>query len=322
MSFCKFSVFIFLVFVLSFQNADAQETLSPAELEKFLDRAELQSQNYSRVFRNLSAEESKTKTFYKADGAVEEKRRVKSFFIVYQSTTFVDEFRFVLEFNGKSVARDEKEAAKFFDKLAKAKNYREEHEKLKKESLRFDGAGNPWGTTMFQMRPMISFIRGDFEFRLLGREKIGGRDAWAIEYEQTKTSSHILSNPLDTEIKEKTWYMRYDVWISDAFRPTNVLLKGKLVFDAETAQMLRNEHKVYLNPKILSKPVLAQEAVYEYQPSEFGISVPKRFWMLTFDIKGKDDQSLIVRKRLEFNYDYSKFSEFKTEVKDFQIKGK
>lgn len=315
---CKSVFFIFVVYVLCFQNVFGQETLSAAELEKFLDRAERQSQNYSRVFKNLSAEELKTKIFYKADGSVDEKRTIKSSFIVYQSPNFISEFRFVREFNGKNVARDDHEVETFFNKLGKSKNYREEHERLKKESLRYDGVGDFWGMTMFQMRPLISFLRGDFKFKLLGKEEIEGRDAWAIEYEQTKTSPYILANPLKTEIEGKTWYWRYDTWISDAFRPTNALLKGKIFFDAETAQMMRNEYKVYLNPKNLSRQIVAQEGVYEYQSSEFGISVPKKIWLILFHIKGKDDQSLSVRKYLEFNFDYSKFSEFKTEIKDYQ----
>lgn len=316
----KSGLFIFVVFILCFQNAASQETLSPTELEKFLDRAEVQSQNYSRVFKNLSAEELKTKTFYRADGNIDEKRVVKSFFIIYQSPIFTSEFRFVLEFNGKTVARDEKEVEKFFNKLAKAKNYREEHERLKKESLRYDGAGDFWGMTMFQMRPLISLLRSDFKFKLLGKEKIEGRDAWSIEYEQTKTSPYILSNPLKSETEGKTWYWRYDTWISDAFRPTNALLKGKLVFDTETAQMMRNEYKVYIQPKNLSRSIVSQEGVYEYQTSEFGISVPKKIWLVCFRIKGSDERSLDVRKYLEFNFDYSKFNEFKTEIKDYQTR--
>jgi hypothetical protein len=151
----KIKYLVLMLLILSFQIVRSQETLSSSELEKFLDKAEQQSQNYTKVFQNLSAEEVKTKIYYKSDSKNSEKRIIKSNFIVYQSPTTksIIEFRNVVEFNGKNVSRDDKESQKFFEKLAKVDVESEEYQKLYKESLRFDGRYIEWGMTLDQERP-------------------------------------------------------------------------------------------------------------------------------------------------------------------------
>lgn len=311
-------IIVLTIFLLSFQTINSQQFMSAEELEKLLDRAEEQSQNYSKVFQNLSAEEIKIKIYYKPDGSLDEKRIIKSVFVVYQSpnTKAVQEFRNVTEFNGKNVTRDEKEISKFFDKLTRADTLKEEYEKLFKESVRFDGRSYSWGTTLTQIRPFMPLLRKDFRFQVVGRDKLEGRDVWVIEYEQIKTSPHILANPTSDERKSKQWAIEYNVLLSDDFRPTNPLLKGKIWLDTETAQLWRNDFKVIIYPKTLSKPVETIHKIFEYQPSNFGILVPKKVETLTSRVKGKNDQTLSVSKNEESIYEYSKFVELKTEAKD------
>lgn len=312
------SNFLFLLFLLlCFQTTESQNLLSSDELENLLEKAELQSQNYGKVFQNLSAEELKTKIYYKSDGGFDEKRVTKSIFIVYQSPNknFAQEFRNVLESNGKSVIRNEKETAAFFEKLARKDTPQEEYEKLRKESLRYDGPKNPWGITLNQQRPFSKNLLADFRFKVVGKDKIEGRDIWIIEYEQIKTSPYILSNPTSEEAKKYPSAIQYNMPISDELRPSNPLLKGKIWLDAETAQMWRNEYKLILNPGNLSKPVEAGEYFYEYQSSKFGILVPKKISITSFVIKGKTDKNLSVKKDLEITFEYSKFSEFITDAK-------
>lgn len=310
-------IFVIIAFLFCIQSVWSQQLPAGAELESLLDKAELQSQNYGKVFRGLSAEELKTKIYYKSNGELDDKRLIKSLFIVYQSPAreqSVDEFRHVLEYNGKQVARDEKEVEKFFAKLAKADTPKEELEKLRKESLRYDGKRISWGVTLIQSRPFMKILRESFAFRVTGREKIEGRDVFVIEYEQTKSSPHILSNPTDAERSGGQWTIEYNMNLPDAFRPTNPRLKGKIWLDAETLQIWRNEFKVVLNPKNLSKPLETTEIFYEYQSSEFGILVPKKFSIRSFVIKGNSDADLSVVKDSESVFEYSKFSQYKSDA--------
>lgn len=320
MSNYKFVFFTILFLLIYFQKVKSQDTLSAVEMENLLQKAETQSQNYSKTFQNLSAEETKTISNFKRDGSLDEKRVVKSIFVVYQSPNAVypQEFRNVVEFNGKNVARSDQETVEFFTKLAKADTTDAEFKKLRNESLRYDGSRISWGMTLSQPRPFSENLKANFKFRAVGKEKIEGRDVWIIEYEQTKASPYILSNPTDKEEKAKT-ATRYNMPVSDGLRPTNPLMKGVIRLDAETGQIWRNQFKIILHPTKLTRPVEANEITYEYQSSEFGILTPKKFVIKSYRINGKNDKDLVVRNDSEIVYEYAKFSEFKTETKEYKI---
>jgi hypothetical protein len=310
---------------LCFQTIKSQNLLSQVELESFLDKAELQSQKYTKVFKNLSAIETKTKFYYKTNGALDEKRFIKSLFIVYESSDGKrsQEYRNVLEFNGKNVSRDERETEKFFAKLAEVDSAQEEFNRILKESMRFDGKSVSWGLTLFQNRPFTKALRPFFNFKVVGKEKIENHETLVIEYEQTKTTPLIIANPTDEEKKlMKGEQIEYSTNISDKFRPTNPLLNGKIWLDAETAQIWRNELKTNLHPANLTKPIVSIEIYNEYQQSDFEILVPKNFLIRSYLIKGAGDKNLMITKDVESIYEFSKFTEFKTEAKDYQITSK
>ena len=312
--------FIVLFLLLFFQTVKSQDALSTDELENLLLKAENQSQNYSKTFQNLSAEETKTISNFKRDGSLDEKRVVKSIFVVYQSpnAVYTQEFRNVLEYNSKNVSRSDNETADFFQKLAKADTTDAEVKKLRNESLRYDGSRISWGMTLSQSRPFSENLRASFKFHVAGKEKIEGRDVWVIEYEQTTASPYILSNPIGKEEQPKG-ATRYDMPVSDAFRPTNPLMKGVIRLDAETGQIWRNQFKVILHPTKLSRPVEGNEIIYEYQSSAFGILTPKKFVIKSYRIKGKNDKDLTVKPDSEIVYEYAKFSDFKTETEGYTI---
>jgi hypothetical protein len=96
-------------------------------------------------------------------------------------------------------------------------------------------------------------------------------------------------------------------------------LVGKIWLDVETAQIWRNQAQVVLHPAQLSQPVKSAELVYEYQPSEFGVLVPKRFVFTYYRISGSSDKNLATKKFRRMLFEYSKFTKFKTEAKDYKI---
>lgn len=278
MKLLKLNFIILLLVCVCLQPVKSQNTLSPAELETLLQKAERESQKYSRIFQNLSAEETKINLRFKNDGTVDEKRVIKSIFVAYQSpnSKSVQEFRNVIEFNGKNVTRSDKDTAEFFAKLTKAATSEAEYKKIRDDSLRYDGKRITWGMTLSQPRPFSEKLRRNFQFRAIGKEQIEGRNVWIIEYEQVKNSPYILSNPTADEPQEKG-AMQYNMPISDALRPSNPLMKGKIWLDAETGQIRRNEFKIILHPAKLSRPLEASEFLYEYQPGELIFSRRKNF---------------------------------------------
>ena len=256
MSNYKVKFFVLLLLLACCQNVKSQNDLSAVELENLLRKAEQQSQNYSKIFQNLSAEETKTISNFKRDGSLDEKRVVKSIFVVYQSpnANHTQEFRNVAEFNGKNVTRSDQETADFFKKFAKSDTTEAELKRLRNESLRYDGNRISWGMTLYQPRPFSENLKANFKFQTVGKEQIEGRDVWIIEYEQTKASPYILSNPTGKEEQAKG-ATRYDMPISDAFRPTNPLMKGVIRLDAETGQIWHNQFTIVLHPAKISQPI-------------------------------------------------------------------
>ena len=316
-------VFTICVVALLANIVEAQTISTQTELENFLVKAEKSTVQYSETFTNLVAEETKTFEDYGKNGELKETRLIKSIFIVYQSPNnkSVGEFRNVTEFNGKNVARRDKEVTEFFSKLARSNSIREELNRIQKDGMRFDGRSSAWGMTLWQESPFKNF-RPFFEYEVIGRDRIENRDVVVINYRQTKPTLLIKFNPTDEDWKKEPNGRQYYTQMPTVFRPANPRIVGKIWLDAETAQIWRNEFKVMIQPVQLSKPLTALELSYEYQSSEFKVLVPKKFVIATYKISGSSDKDLSITKDRMMRFEYSKFSEFKTETKDYKILGK
>src|ERR1043165_5619521 len=123
---------------VTFASSAAAQTI---DLEAFLTKAREATVNYRNTFKNLVAEEQRTIKYFREDETIDEIRRVKSVFVVYESPTThsTGEFRNVIEFNGKNVARKDADVGKFFEKLSNTQTSYEEMTRLSKEGNRFDG---------------------------------------------------------------------------------------------------------------------------------------------------------------------------------------
>lgn len=299
-----------LVTVVSAQNV---------ELEQLIAKADKARTQYTEKFKNLSAEELKTNKYYKKDGALDETRIIKSLFIVYQSPRDgrTDEFRNVIEYNGKNVMRSDEKIADFFEKLAQADSDKKEYVKLREESNRFDGKVHSWGMTLWQESP-FGALRPYFDIKIIGREKIEGRETIVLEYSQIKPTTLIMANPTEEENKLSNG-RQYNTFLPDGFRPTNPRMSGKIWLDAETAQIWRNEFKITLYPASLSKGVVTTEIFYQYQSSKFGILVPQSFRFVGYKLEGKDDKTLKVTKSSDRLFEYSNYTEIDTEIKKYEV---
>lgn len=307
----------FILLFVGVANANAQES----ELETFLDKAYQATVHYRETFKNLVAQEERTLHYYRKDDTLEETRVIKSQFIVYQSpkdnSSF--EYRNIFEFNGRDVARDEKDLVKLFEKLSKASSSGDEMERLRKEGNRFDGKSHAYGLTLGQGMPLQPFYRPFFSFAIVGREKIEGREVIIVEYKQTQATLRIKANATEEERKQEPRGISYDTFLPNNFRPTNPRLQGKLWLDAATAQLWRDEFFVTIQPAILSKPVVSANFINEYQASEFGILTPKKLWFMSYRFAGKSEQEMVRTKGGEKTFAYSKFSKPSAEIKDVKI---
>lgn len=306
------------IIILTSFTVNAQDI----QLEQFLDKAYAATVKYKETFKNLVAEELRTTDYFKSSETIKESRKVKSVFIVYQSAkdNSITEYRNVTEFNGKNVARNDSDVVKFFEKLAKSDSADKELERLREDVHRYDGRFRAFGMTLGQGLPLQPFYREFFAFKVVGKEKMEGREALIVEYKQIKPTLRISVNATREEDKKQPSRYSFDTDLSDAFRPTNPLLEGKLWLDAETAQIWRDQFIVSINPAALSKPEVTGNWLYEYQSSQFGILVPKKLQLTSFQLKGKNDKTLSKNKTASITCEYSKFSSPDSEIKDANTK--
>ncbi|MEQ1606511.1 MAG: hypothetical protein ABL999_16750 [Pyrinomonadaceae bacterium] len=304
---------LFVLFIGFAFSAHAQEL----NLDAFLDKANLATAEYTKTFKNLTAEELRTLDYFRKDDSLEDSRKIRSIFVVYQSpkNNLIAEYRNIVEFNGKKVERSDDDIADFFGKLSKAGSSDEEVARLRKEGNRFDGKSHSYGMTLLQAFFLNRYFRPSFEFRVAGKEQIEGRDAIIIEYNQIAACARIKANATDEEKKKEPYGITFDTELPSSFRPTNPRLQGKIWLDAETARLWRNEFTVSIQPAFLSKPAVSANFFYEYQSSEFGILLPKKFSMIGYRFSGKSEKDMTKSKAFTKTYEYSKFSKPESEIK-------
>ncbi len=306
---------IFYIFLFVF-SLNAQTI----NLHKLIKQSEGARINYSKVFKDLSSEELKTKIFYRSNGSIRDQRIIKSLFIVYESpfTRKINEFRNVLELNGKNVARNDDQLTKFFEKIEKTNSDKKLEENLLKESMRFDGDKYSWGITLSQISPFYEFMQDSFKYRIIGEEEVNNRKVVIIEYNQIKYSQYIQVNPTSEEQKQDDYFTSWTK-IPNDFSPTNPRMSGRVWLDVETGQIRKNEFQIRINPKKVGKDFVVIEDVYEYQDSDFGILVPKEFTTTTFEIKGNNEANFTVIKSLESKFEYSNFTKITSEINKYEV---
>lgn len=287
---------LFSLIIAFTTNTSAQEF----NLDAFLDKADLETAAYTRTFKNLTAEEVRTLEYFKKDGSLDDTRKIRSVFVVYQSpkNNLIAEYRNIIEFNGKKVERSADDIADFFGKLAKTGSSDEEVAKLRKEGNRFDGRSHSYGMTLMQTFVAHRAFRPFFEFRVVGEERIDGRESLIVEYKQIAHCPMIKANATDEEKRRSPYGITFDTELDSSLRPTNPRLHGKLWLDAETGGLWRNEFTVSIQPKGFVSPVVSSIFHYEYQASEFGILLPKRFSMVGHRFSGKGAKDLTKTKAL------------------------
>src|SRR5262245_3185927 len=230
---------LFVVILGFIPNSDVVQSRghgAQTELSDLLDRASKRVEEYRLLFKDLTAEETKTTEVFNRRGEVTEKKVVLSDFFVYQSR-FNDqamyEYRPARSINAKPVANREENVQKFFNKLARADTAEKEGEILFEENRKghlrywyFHLTLNPAGVFYKQSQRY-------YDFEIIGREEIEGRETVIVGY--TRKDPGPL-NPRELIGKR----------MSSDFKSGILRHRGRYWLDAETARMLRNESEAIL----------------------------------------------------------------------------
>lgn len=294
--------------------ATPEITPTPISLETILTEAQKQTDAYREAFKDLLATETKTFEEYDKNGELDERSIIESNFLVYQSPKNPDrssELRNVLRVDEKLIPDSQARADRFLGELEKTKTLEKELEKIQDESLRYDRTIRIIGFTLFEAITLAKNMRPYFDYKLTGEETVEGRTVYVVSYQQTKKSPFVAIN--GKAVTGEGIYAEYDLSIPGALKKNDIFLRGKLWIDAQTFQIWREERQVTVQSN--GVPLVAQETVFEYTPSEFGILVPKRITFFDNNLKktSKSDNFNAV-KDTQVTFDYSKFKKTNVEV--------
>lgn len=312
-SFLLAAISILLSAAFVFTQTPPENTSETASLEKILNETEKQTANYREAFKNLLAVETKTFERFDKNEEVKDRTTIDSNFFVYQSAKndkVSSELRNVIRVDGKPVQNSGERADRFLAELQKAQTVESELEKIQNEGNRFDKTWEISGLTLNQGIFLGEKLRPYFEYKLLGRENLDGREFYLVSYRQTRKSPEILIN--EKPPKGKHVETIFDADIPNSLKKSDVFFLGKIWIDAKTFQIRREERDLTVRS---SNPLVLIRTVFEYAPSEFEILVPKKITFTEHQLKKNSrsgDYSAMRNTRVDFAY--SQFKKSDTEV--------
>ena len=284
-------------------------------LNAILDQAGQKRETYRETFRNLLADEVKTFEEFDKRGESERKTTVKSSFLVYQSgknAKATAELRNVLEVNAKPIPDSQKRGEEFLAELDKQSTLESELKKLQSESSKYDKSWEVYNLTLAHAIPLAPNQRPYFDFKLIGTENFQGAEVYLISYQQTKKSPYITVNEKTGKPNPEMASANFNLSIPGELKKTDIFMRGKLWIDARTFQVWREERELTAR---VSDPVILVTNIFEYQPSEFGILVPKTITLTVYNAKKETGDRYNSLKDSSMLFEYSKFRQTIVEVR-------
>ena len=307
----KSIVYAFLIMLAGAAAAYAQPAAS-LPLETILGNAQKQTDVYRETFKNLLADEVKTFEDFDKRGESDGTTSVKSSFLVYQSgknARATAELRNVLEVDGKPIPDSQKRGEEFLAELEKQTTLESELRKLESQSLKYDKTWRVFGLTLNQAVALDPKIRPVMDFQLVGTDP--ATNSYIVQYRQITKSPHITVNEkAKTDPDELS--VNFELNVPGELKKTNLYMRGKLWIDAATFQIRREERELVARSE---DPVMLFESVFEYQPSEFGILVPKSIMITIYNAKKEKNDRFNSLKDASIGFEYSKFRQTNVEVK-------
>ena len=292
---------------LCFAQGPPPTQLDPAELKELLRLANLRVSEYKAKFKDLTADEEQKIEEYDSGGKLKRQRRIVSDFIVYQSqldSSSMAEYRNVRVVDGVAVAKREQRLVNLFNRLAKADSVKKELDRISRESRRYDQRYSFYGLTLHQGFLLAESLHATFQFTVVGREQVNGRDVIVLQYQQLAQSPGV-----NTKLE-----------LPSQLKGAEPFYRGRLWLDAETAQLWREERELTLQHRSFVAPLIVMRFEFEYAGSRFGILTPRRIVWSTFD-RGLTGANKLPGLSLggKVTYEYSSFRRFDVSAPDASI---
>jgi hypothetical protein len=292
---------------ISFAQQPPQPTLDQAGLTELIRSASLRISEYKAKFKDLSAEEEQKVEEYDGEGKLKRQRRVVSDLIIYQSqldTSLTAEYRNVRMVDGVAVAKREERLMNLFNRLAKSDSVKKELDRINRESQRYNLAVSSHGLTLNEGLLLDESVRAAFQFTVIGREQLNGRTVIVLQYQQVAQSPGVT-------IK---------LSLPSALKGAELLYRGRLWLDAETAQLWREEREWTLRLRSLASPLIFMRFEFKYVDSRFGILTPQQIVVSTYS-NGRTGADKLPELMLggKVTFEYSSFRRFDVSGPDASI---
>lgn len=282
----------------------ASDAAAPAEL---LSRAAARTAEYRERFKDLIAEETQRIEEYEAEG-LKRRREVVSDLIIYQSQidgSVAAEYRNVRLVDGKEVAERDRRVEQLFGRLSKADSRKKELERIARESKRYDLHYSAYNNTLDQGITLNENLRPSFRFTVIGDGRIDGHDVIEVRYEQ------VSRNPeLNIQLSS----------LPKRLKGAEVLFRGRLWLDRDTARLRREERELTLSHASLPAPLTVMKFEFSYVDSRFDILTPARIVFSTYnrghDLPGGGAEMSLGGRVV---YEYGKFSRFGVGAPDSRL---
>lgn len=280
------------------QPASPQSSLTPSQLEHFLDTAFIRTLEYTASFRDLTAEEKQTIELYDATGNLMRRRELLSDFVVYQSRFdkgVTAEYRNVREVDKVQVPGREERVLRLFRKLAGSSSVNQEMALISDEASRYDLNYSIQGYTLKEGLPLQKEVRSVFAFEAAGSEKIDDHDTLVIKYRQ----------------REQSPQLKMDLKFPSLPKASEAYYRGRLWLDARTAQIWREERELVIEVPRIKEPLVLIRQEFFYSPSQFDILVPRRITLTTLgSVKLNGDRVASSTLGGHLVFEYGPFNRF------------
>jgi hypothetical protein len=299
-------VLSFLSSGASFGRQAAPRASDAAATAELLDRAGARAREYMEKFKDLTAEETQRVEEFGAEG-LKRRREVVSDLIIYQSqldSSVTAEYRNVRVVDGKPVAGRDRRVEQLFGRVAKADSMKKELERIERESKRYDLRYSVYNLTLIQGEPLGERMRQFFRFEVTGGGRIDGHEVIEVRYER------IAPDPVSN----------HKLTLPERLKGAELLYRGRLWLDRETAGLRREERELALKHALLPAPLTFIKFEFNYADSRFGILTPTRISVSVHN-RGRDlpggGAELSLGGRVVF--EYREFRRFGVDAPDSRL---
>ena len=278
------------------------------ELDDILRQAAKGRQAYIDGFKDLTTIETRVTELLDKNGRTEQQQTVVSDFLIYQSrfkNDVASEYRITREINGKAARHPTDEALKFFRELAKAKTLAEENQTIREQNSRHVLRFLVWGLSLQPVPPIRQDSQHDFDFAVVGRERLGDHDTIGFGYQskELRPVGQTMARALFRRFKSPRSGQRGHVWLDGQDWRIRRWVDETLGVDDE-----------------ITTPVVVARKDIEYEPNPVGLLLPRRIVNSTFGRTAGKESPRTMRPLTRITFTYEPFRRFEvstaTDIKE------